>query len=192
MLDVSKCRWEGALAKIQLNISELSERHIGVTRSIGDAYCEAARVCLDRHHGSPQVFTVVDNKETLQAEVEWEATDQRTRHSWADSTAATEAGAYCLAMANAELTRGLYAVRRAQKGTGVDYYLAPAGSVPEDLETSMRLEVSGTDEGSVGMMTTRLKQKMEQARRVECNLPALATVVGFAAKKVISADIEPK
>ena len=70
-------------------------------------------------------------------------------------------------MANAELTRGLYAVRRAQKGTGVDYYLGPAGSTPEDLETSMRLEVSGTDEGSIGTLLTRLKQKLEQAGRVD-------------------------
>lgn len=183
---------EELLAKTQLNIAALSERHIGVTKSIGDGYSEAARVCLDRRHGSPQDFTVVDNTAIQEVEVAWEVTDQQTRNAWADGNVTTEAGAYCLAMANAELTRGLYAVRRAQRGSGVDYYLGPLGCTPEDLETSMRLEVSGTDEGTVGMLQSRLKQKMEQAGRVDSNLPALATVIGFAVKKVLSADVEPK
>lgn len=181
-----------SVEKRTLRIAALSERHVGVTDSIGSGFYEAARVCLDRHHGSPQDFLVVDNGVVQEVEVAWEASDPRTRNAWANKDDTTEAGAYCLALANAELTRGLYAVSRAQGRTGVDYYLGPAGCTPEDLETSMRLEVSGTDEGTIGTLSARLKQKMDQAARVDSNLPALATVVGFAVKRVVSADVESK
>jgi hypothetical protein len=59
----------------------------------------------------------------------------------------------------------------------------------EDLERSVRLEVSGTDEGSLSMIKSRLRQKLEQAGRVDSNLPALATVVGFAMLRIESADV---
>lgn len=178
--------------KPTLNIAALNERHIGITEGLAMSYLEAARVCLDRHHASPQEFTVVDNETTRQADVTWQESDQRLRNGWANSDDTTEAGAYCLALANAELTRGLVAVRRANTRTGVDYFLGPPGSTPEDLEASMRLEVSGTDEGSIGTVGTRLRQKLEQAGRVDSNLPALATVVGFAVKRIASADVELK
>lgn len=180
------------MPKSTLFISGLSDRHIGVTDALSSGYLEAARVCLDRHHGSPQDFAVVDNDVMLEVEVSWIKSDLRIRNAWANKDDTTEAGAYCFALANAELTRGLYAVSRAQGRTGVDYYLGPAGSTPEDLEASMRLEVSGTDEGTLGTVTARLKQKMEQAARVDSNLPALATVVGFAVKRILSADVESK
>ena len=180
------------MTKSVLNIAALSERHIGVTLSVGEGFLEAARVCLDRHHEPPQDFVVVDNEVASEAKVSWEASDQRIRNTWANADDTTEAGAYCLALANAELTRGLYAVSRAQKRTGVDYYLGPAGSTPEDLEMSMRLEVSGTDDTMLSVVYARLKQKMDQAARVDSNLPAMATVVGFALKRVVSADVESK
>ena len=180
------------MANRALNIALLSERHIGVTPSVGEGFHEAARVCLDRHHGSPQDFSIVEKDVVEDVEIAWETTDLRTRNAWANKDDTTEAGAYCLALANAELTRGLYAVSRAQGRTGFDYYLGPAGSTPADLELSMRLEVSGTDEGTLSTVNARLKQKMEQATRIESNLPALATVVGFAVKRVASAEVEPK
>ena len=84
------------------------------------------------------------------------------------------------------------AVCRAQGRTGVDYYLGPANGILEDLEATVRLEVSGTDEGNLSTIKSRLRQKMEQADRVESNLPALATVVGFAALRIESSDVQPK
>lgn len=180
------------MAAGQLRIDRLHERHVGVTEGLALSYHEAARVCLDRHHGSPQDFAVVDNDAVQPVAVAWEACDQRTRNAWANQDDTTEAGAYCFALANAEFTRGLVAVSRAKTRTGVDYYLGPPGTTPEDLETSLRLEVSGTDEGSLGTLNARLRQKMEQAGRGDSNLPALATVVGFAVKRIVSADVELK
>ncbi|MCB1527780.1 MAG: hypothetical protein KDJ45_08775 [Hyphomicrobiaceae bacterium] len=180
------------MTKRSLPIHRLSDRHIGVTEAVALGYFEAACVCLDRHHGSPQGFVVVDNEQSQEVEVEWPSSDLRARNAWANQDDATEAGGYCLALANAELTRGLVAVSRARTRTGVDYYLGPPGSTPEDLETSMRLEVSGSDEGSHSALNTRLRQKMEQAARGESNLPALATVVGFAARRIQSSDVKSK
>ena len=115
----------------------------------GRFICRVAGVCLERA---------------------WEVSVQREHETpgrTEDDT--TEAGAYCLALANAEVTRGLVAVGRAQGRTGVDYYLGPADGT-EDLETSVRLEVSGTDEGNLSTMKARLRQKLEQAGRVDSNL----------------------
>jgi hypothetical protein len=132
---------------------------------------------------------IVDNDNSDVAAIDWEASTQRARDAWANRDDATEAGAYCLALANAEITRGLVAVSRAQGRTGVDYYLGPADGEFEDLEASVRLEVSGTDVGSLSTIRSRLRQKLEQAGRVDSNLPALATVVGFAMLRIESADV---
>ena len=134
----------------------------------------------------------MDNDTATTADVSWSVTDQRVRNAWGNKDDATEAGAYCLALANAEMTRGLVAVGRAQRRTGVDYLLGAPGSTVEDLETVMRLEVSGTDEGNVSMIRNRLRQKLEQANKVESNPPALATVVGFAVLRIESSDAIPE
>jgi hypothetical protein len=36
-----------------LRLSGLGERHPGVTNALGDAYAEAASVCMSQHHQSP-------------------------------------------------------------------------------------------------------------------------------------------
>jgi hypothetical protein len=180
------------MSKKSLQIQGLSDRHVGVTPAVASSYYEAACVCLDRHHTSPQELAVIDNDTADGAVILWQPSDQRAQSAWANKDDATEAGAYCLALASAEETRGLVAVGRAQGRTGVDYYLGPANGIMEDLEASVRLEVSGTDEGNLSTIRSRLRQKMEQAGRVESNLPALATVVGFAALRIESADVQPK
>jgi len=86
--------------------------------------------------------------------------------------------------------RGLVAVSRAETRTGADYYLGARDAVLEDLEASIRLEVSGTDEGGQSAINSRLKQKFEQANDGRSNLPAMASVVGFRALQVISADVK--
>lgn len=173
-----------------LPFQRLSDRHQGVSPGLSSSYEEAACVCLDRHHASPAEILIVDQDTSESAALSWTASDARAQNAWANKDDTTEVGAYCLALANAELTRGLVAVSRAQGRTGVDYYLGPAGSTPEDLEATTRLEVSGTDEGNVAVIRARLRQKVEQAGRVDSNLPALATVVGFAALRIESTDVK--
>jgi hypothetical protein len=43
-----------------LLLNDMAERHPGLTSAIAANYLEAARVCLDRHHKSPQQFALFD------------------------------------------------------------------------------------------------------------------------------------
>lgn len=161
-----------------LPISNLDQRHWGLTPPIAATYEEAARVCLDRHHSSPQQFVIEDDGSPRPVRVEWVATDTRTQNAWNNETDTTEAGAYGFALAATEICKGLVAVKRAETLTGADYYVAPGTMPIEDLEASYRLEVSGTiSDRSVAK--NRLKQKVEQTVEGISNLPALAAVVAF-------------
>jgi len=167
-----------------LPISNLAERHLGVTPAIGESFTEAARVCLDKHHEPPVPFTIHDDGTPSSAMVDWTKSDERTKAAHANEIDATEWGAYACALATSELSRGLFALRRAETRTGADYYLAPHGSSLDDLEQCLRLEVSGTDKGTANDVEVRLLQKVAQARAGQSNLPALATVIGFRAQRI--------
>lgn len=167
-----------------LPLDAMSERHTGFTEEVAGSYRQAALVCLDRHHQSPVTFRIQDDEVYSQAGVVWVATDARTRAAWANEDDATRDGAYACALASTELTRGLVALRRAETKTGADYYIAAPGTPLEDLEDCLRLEVSGTSKGTLNDIEVRLLEKVNQARRGQSNLPALAAVVGFKALKI--------
>lgn len=113
--------------------------------------------------------------------IEWPLPGARTTGAWANDEEATRDGAYAVSLAAVEAQMELVAIHRAYKRTGADYYVAPIGVAPDDLENSIRLEVSGVDQGDGSAIRVRLKQKQEQARRGESSLPAMAVVVGFKA-----------
>jgi hypothetical protein len=167
-----------------LPLVDIAERHPGLTQPIAACYVEAARVCLDRHHISPTEFTVQHGSETVRTTVQWETTDERARSAWANDIDGTEAGAYACALAAVELTGGLVAIRRAETGTGADYYIGPSDQPFDDLEGCLRLEVSGIDRGTAAAVARRLQQKIEQAAAGNSNLPAMAGVVGFRAQLI--------
>jgi len=175
-----------------LRFSDLSRRHFGVVDGIASSYSEAARVCLDRHHTSPTVFRLQDNDTHDTASVEWVRSDERLRGALANKDDATRDGAYGIAIAAIEVLRGLVAVRRAETRTGADYYLGEPGDTLEDLEASFRLEVSGTDQGNESIIRGRLREKVDQAARGNSNLPAIASVVGFAALIIMCADVSQR
>lgn len=176
--------------KSKLLLERLADRHHGLTRAIGEVYSEAATVCLSRHHQPPTELVVNCRGNTSECSVEWAPPDQRTKRAWDNEIDATEAGAYAISLAAIEMAEGLVAVRRAQTLTGADYYIAPVGSDPEDLEDCFRLEVSGTDKGDQAAIERRLKAKMKQAAAGASNLPAIASVVGFRERAVAIARIE--
>ena len=182
---------ERLATKAKLPIHDMEQRHFGLTKDIAGSYTEAARVCLDRHHGSPTDFNLDRNGSRSEALVEWQLSDARARGAWANETDATEHGAYACALAAVELTDGLLAVRRAETMTGADYYVAPRDTAPDDLEDCLRLEVSGVDRGPESTIGQRLRVKLAQAAAGNSNLPALAGVVGFRARLIMVADLVP-
>jgi hypothetical protein len=158
----------------RLSLKAMNERHSALTASLAGSYHEAASVCLSRHHTSPVDIKLSDNGNESAAEVEWPTPDSRTLNAWANAIDTTEAGAYCCVIAGVLELRGLVAVRRAETGTGADYYLGLPGTGEDDLEGCVRLEVSGVDAGDWREVAKRLMQKVQQAREGKSSLPALA------------------
>ena len=127
-----------------LPINNMSDQHIGLTPALSETYLEAARVCLDRHHVSPQEFLLKKEPSQKNVLIEWEEADERCRAAWGNLHDAVRDGAYACAIAAAELFLGLFAVRRAETLTGADYYISPLNNKSDDLEDCWRLEVSGS------------------------------------------------
>lgn len=107
--------------------------------------------------------------------------DARVQNAHANEIDATECGAYGVCLAVVEAVDGLVAIRRCETLTGADWYLSPSGLQSEDLETCIRLEVSGISAGNSADVERRLREKIAQAARGQSNLPAIAAVVGFKA-----------
>lgn len=53
-----------------LPLENMDKRHQGFTAPVASSFLEAARVCLDRHHTSPQEFTLEDNQVESKTKVE--------------------------------------------------------------------------------------------------------------------------
>jgi hypothetical protein len=162
-----------------IRLEKMHERHRGLTEATAAFYEEAASVCLNRYHASPIEITLSDDRKQMTAQCPWVTPDARTIDAWANTTDTTESGAYCCVIAGVELPRNLFAVRRAETGTGSDYYIGPDGSGQSDLEDCLRLEVSGVSAGDDKEVRKRLSEKVAQAQRGDSSLPALAGVIGF-------------
>lgn len=176
----------------QIKLDAMDRHHRALTPSIAGGYREAASVCLSRHHVSPVEIILSDNGTKSFADLAWTAPDSRTLDAWANTTDTTEAGAYGCVIAGVEVLRNLFAVRRAETGTGADYYVGPVGSGDNDLEECLRLEVSGVSDGDSRNVSKRLLEKIRQARAGNSSLPALAGVIGFSARLLMVQDVPEK
>ena len=174
----------------RLNLEDMHERHRALTPSIAGGYQEAAGVCFSRHHTPPAQVELEDNGAKSTKEITWPVPNARTLDAWANKTDTTEAGAYGCVIAGVEELRGLIAVRRAETGTGADYYVGFPGAGVTDLEDCIRLEVSGVDTGDYREVEKRLLQKIRQASEGNSSLPALAGVIGFLSKILVIRDVQ--
>jgi hypothetical protein len=176
--------------KPPLPLDDLASRHPGLTLAIAESYLEAASVCFHRHHESPVDVSVEHDPMAVVCVAKWNGPTERTQNAWANEIDTTEGGAYGVSLAAVELLHGMVAVKRAQTLSGADYYIGPAGEPVEDLESCLRLEVSGTDRGDRSDIRGRLVEKKNQLRKGQSNLPALAAVVGFRELVVALASVE--
>lgn len=175
---------------VPLLIMDLHERHPGLTERVAAYYAEGASVCLSRHHESPAGIGVECDNGRLDGVIKWPAATDDINAAWANKDEATRDGAYAVTLAAVEEVEELVAIHRAQTRTGADYYVASKGTPRDDLENAYRLEVSGLDSGNEAAIRQRVLQKKEQTRRGECDLPALAAVVGFKSALVILAYVK--
>lgn len=179
-------------------LDALDQRHFGVTQEVGAGIAMCARVCLYRHHKPPTTAVTVSAQNTADKPyaVTWLRPTQRQIES-VEKRDATRDGAYCLALGASEIHLGLFALGRAQTGTGADYYLGPSGNGINvidgelDWERAFRLEVSGIDRCSTeARLRHRLREKLEQARRGRSNLPAMAVVVAFDLRRIVFQEVQ--
>ena len=168
----------------KLPIDDMDQRHPGLTKPIAASNLKAASVCRQRHHVSPEQFDLQAEEKVSTVSVNWPQPDARVENAWANETDATEAGACALVLAAVERTEGLVAIGRAETMTGADYYVAPQGSEPDDLEDCLRLEVSGVDRGTEESVDKCLSDKLAQAARGRSDLLAMAGVAGFKARLI--------
>ena len=168
----------------------MEQRHEGLTTALAEALKEAARVCLDRHYISPITVKIRHTDRETLADVEWKATDDRTRGAWANEIDTTEAGAYACVLAAVELLDGLVAVIRAETETGADYYVAPSDASVDDFDEHIRLEVSGVDRGNDAAVRRRLREKVAQLARADDEIPGIAGVVGFKEQLILLENLE--
>ena len=174
----------------RLPIYDMAQRHTGLTKVVAESLNEGARVCLSRYHEPPVTFETREAERQTAAAVDWEPPDERVKNAWANEIDATEAGACACVLAAVELVGSLVAVRRAETGSGADYYIAAPGTSAEDLEDCVRLEVSGVGRGELATIVRRLRDKLEQAAAGSSNLPAMAGVIGFQAGIILLARLE--
>lgn len=167
----------------QVNITGLHLTHPGVTAAVSEALCEAASVCLARHHTPPIRLRVICRESDGEMVVSWPGPSQRARNSHAYDLDATKDGAYAISLICVEHTLRLVAIGQAEIGSGADWYVAPPGrgldafGAPDlDDPEVRRLEVSGTDTGSIDR---RVQVKVAQVTKGDSVIPGLASVVGF-------------
>lgn len=166
-----------------LRFEDLAERHDIDPHQL-QGYANAAKVRLEAHHTPPVDFEVTSKGETVVYEVKWAPCDDKLRRSYNNADDAKRDGAYVMAFAAVEDLEGMVSIARAETKTGADYYVAPAGTNPADLENAFRLEVSGTD-GTSSEVRQRLKEKQEQTRKGKGSEPAIAAVIGFKTKLIL-------
>ncbi len=100
-----------------LPLTLVDGRHTGLLPSTAANYLDAARVCLDRHHKPPTEFTIFDDDQEAQVEVNWLTSDDRDHNAWTNQEDATRDGAYAFALAAVDLRRQV-ALRRTETRTG--------------------------------------------------------------------------
>ena len=167
-----------------LPLENAHERHYALPLEVAACYHQAARVCLDRHHTSPVEFRIEDDTGSVPVEVKWDTTDARSRAAWANRDDATRDGGYLCVIAAAEVRDDLYAIRRVQVGGRADYYVGPRDTLPDDMESCFRLEISGIDSGYRTAVIRRLGIKVAQVSGGG-TFPAMAGVIGFAAGLIV-------
>lgn len=174
-----------------LPLENMADRHEGLTPEVADYYIQAASVCLDKYHISPVNFSLEDNSDKYEVQVNWQEVDDKTKRAWANKSDRIRDGAYAFAIASVEEVRKLFAVQRAETLTGSDYYVAPIDVSLDDLENWFRLEISGTDLNKTEVRS-RLKKKVTQTLKGNSNLPAIAIVVGFKVKLIVMKSVANK
>lgn len=127
-------------------------------------FSEATAVCLDANGHKSGKKLIIEGDLKGQFELVWTEPTQQMKDSRSDMDYTVESGAYCLAMLVIEKLTNLKVTKQSQKRTGFDYWLGDAQDL--GMQGQARLEVSGILKGTAGQINQRLKEKVEQTKKV--------------------------
>jgi hypothetical protein len=164
---------------LTIDLNRIENGIPGLTTAIGKSLSEAAAHCLElKNHRSGVVLDLTgDFDHTL--DVTWKnRIDEQTIRAWADIPELTEHAAVCVAiLVLIELT-DYTVIRRAVKGTGIDYWLGYKNAL--FLQDAARLEVSGIFDGTPKAIGRRATEKKAQTNRTDGSFPVYIAVVEFS------------
>jgi hypothetical protein len=134
--------------------------------------------CLeDRGHANGVVLKVAGTFNRT-FKLYWEHVDEQTRRFCADEEVTTEHGAYGIAFLLIKKLTEYTIIERSRKGPGFDFWL---GKDNESLfNKKARLEVSGIRDGDMTTVKTRARQKINQVKPSDGQLPAYVVIVEFS------------
>lgn len=163
-----------------LSLSKLESGLPGITQAWGTLLAEGGVVSLVRHRHPKGVDLSVDGISSTSFSIHWEREiDDQLLNAWEDEDEYTEYGACGIAiLLTLELTPYTI-IRRARKGTGVDYWLGYKGAV-QPFQDAARLEISGIFSGNKQTIRTRVNQKIKQTEPTDGKIPAYIVVVEFS------------
>ncbi len=168
-------------SRYQLDLNHLghSSSH-GVSEKRGQAFAEAAGVCLESQGHAQGAEFRVGGDVSRAYQVVWPTITDRSQRSWEDNQEATEDGASGIAILLVDLETPYSVIRRSRKGTGFDYWLGDASDVT--FQRKARMEVSGILRGDRRRVNDRVREKLNQTKASDAeygNLPAYVIVVEF-------------
>lgn len=156
------------------------------------AWCEAAAVTFERVHGSasPKEGVVSPSgKADVACVVSWLTPSEQAKRSNANTTDATEDGAYAVASLAVHALGGWCIIARTPTDSGADLWMIR----DDEPDMQVRLEVSGMAEGTgsaaMSALRTRLSSKIAQLRRGKSPEPGIAAVVGFELVRVLVSEL---
>ena len=163
---------------ITLLLERLAEGLPALTPAAGQTLAAAASLCLaDRERSAPIRLRVLGSYRTVYHVVPLQVTEQM-RLCYNDTEEATEFGACAVVLLLIQHLTGLTVVERSRRGTGFDYWIGTADTMP--IQKKARLEVSGIRSGDENSMDIRARFKIRQTERSDGPLPAYIVIVEFS------------
>ena len=171
-----------------LDLNDLTDGLPGVSPQMGSAMVQAAAVCLELQGHDQGVRLQIDGQINGSYSLVWPPADDQAHRTWADHQEATEYGATAVAVMLVTNKTDYTVIKRAAKGTGIDYWLGYDSEEPPfqgkaRLEVSGILTVDGTDEEVTTAIDRRVREKLKQTQPSSGSLPAFVAVIEFGSPR---------
>ena len=163
-----------------LMLNTLEEGCPGISEAWGKFLCEASTLCFESQSHPRGIELKVHGSSNCSFKVHWENDiPDQARNAWDDKQELTEYGACGVAVLLILRLTDFTVIRRARKGTGVDYWLAHKNT-DKLFQDAARLEVSGIMNGDANAIKARVNRKRKQTQLSDGVLPAFIVVVEFS------------